>query len=231
MCDCSTENVTIHVPLNASSGATSSSPNTPSGAPSAVPSDTAKKSSNTGAIVGGVVGGVGGAALLALLGFLYWRRRHPRAASPEAGHVDLITPVPFTYAPPSGPPAMSEAAPLHGVGVGYGVGLGLPASKAQEAVASAGASGSRPTQSTLSAPRPSQSTPSASAYSSSSGAGSSRNLPAGAVVSPTASTDTGLSHSDVQGLRTEVENLRRVMQTLHETTYEPPPGYEPERDE
>lgn len=55
----------------------------------------------------------------------------------------------------------------------------------------------------------------------------------GAVVEPTASTDTGLLHLDVQGLRTEVENLRRVIQTLHETSFKPPPEYEPEtqRDE
>ncbi len=213
MCDHSIANVTIQVPLNGSSGSPSSSSGTPSGTPSSLPANTPKKSSNAGAIAGGVVGGLGGAALLALAAFLYRRRRHPRAVSPETGPVDLITqPVPFPYDPPSRPPAMSEAAPLHG----YGVGLGVPVSKAQEAAGAA---------------RPPQSTPSTSAYSSSSGAGSSRHLPVGAVVSPTSSADTGLSHTDVQGLRTEVENLRRVMQTLHEASFEPPPGYEPERDE
>ena len=48
------------------------------------------------------------------------------------------------------------------------------------------------------------------------------------TATTTISGPTVQFQSDVQGLRTEVENLRRVMQTLNEARYEPPPGYEPE---
>lgn len=47
--------------------------------------NTPRKSPNVGAIEGGVVGGLDGSALPALLGFLYWRKRHP-----QTGRVDLI---------------------------------------------------------------------------------------------------------------------------------------------
>ena len=57
-------------------------------------------------------------------------------------------------------------------------------------------------------------------------------LPAAEVataVSPMPVPETGaLFRSDVQGLRTEVENLMRMMQTLNEARFEPPPGYEAE---
>ncbi|KAF7794738.1 hypothetical protein EIP86_005876 [Pleurotus ostreatoroseus] len=200
--------------LNISESSSSSSPSTPGSTPSGTPGDSSatapKKSSNAGAIAGGIIGGVGGAALFGLIGFMYWRRRHNRSVSPETGNVDLITePEPFAYRPTPNPSAMTESS-LRRFEM-------VAAAKSREA-----------TSNTASETQP---TPSASAYTSTSAVTSSGNPSATEpTMSPTSSDVTALSHSDVQGLRTEVANLRRVMESLQEARYEPPPGYEPETE-
>ena len=66
---------------------------------------------------------------------------------------------------------------------------------------------------------------STSAYTSSTTPPSSRNPPTDELSEPR-STTSPLSPEEVEGLRTEVENLRRVMQAFQTERYEPPPGYD-----
>ncbi|KAF7794744.1 hypothetical protein EIP86_005882 [Pleurotus ostreatoroseus] len=168
-----------------------------------------KKSSHTGAIVGGVIGGLAGAALLGLVVWLYMRRRYRRPQMvPEAGNVDLLPrAAPFTDESPLGPALMTETPLRH---------FDFVSAKKREAtdVPPLNTSVSSPSESSgeiLSPVPPITGT--------------------GAPISWAASSDTPVSHSDVQGLRTEMENLRRAVQTLHETRFEPPPGYQPGDDD
>lgn len=189
-----------------------------------------------GPVVGAVVGGLVLVVVVAL-GVLLWRRRKRRQqaayydknyhveAQPfgTSGNVVSYTDLTLTGTPlrsdPEGITLIQSSAPqnttvynptLNPQDQSHPPGL---SSKAREAMM-----GARFTTN----PNPSGSVPSApstSAYSSS-GPGSSRDAPT-EVGSP----DTNLSQSDVQGLRMEVENLRRVMQEIQADRVEAPPSY------
>ncbi|KAJ3539402.1 hypothetical protein NM688_g6366 [Phlebia brevispora] len=186
-----------------------------SNSPQATPS---KKSDSVGAIVGGVVGGVGGAAVILLTGFGYYRkRRHAREqAEKDAG---LYTePAPFAY---ETTPSESRQDPSAING----------ASHSQPALAHPNAG-----EVILNAEGHPVSSPSASAsgLTDASASALASNLSASSEArldprSAASSVPTSLEALplDVQGLRREIQRLRQAMQSLREVQYEPPPGYEP----
>lgn len=184
----------MHEPASTS---TSAQANPSKTGPSFLPS---QKSSDVGAIVGGVVGGLGGAACLILVGFLFWRKRHPRTRSSEAG---LATqPSPFVDAPSHARPSdIMTQAPRRS----YGPGL-VSRKETERMLASRN----------ISSPDPS----------------SSANISVGGL-SPyqnpsAASSGPPVAHSDMQALVMEVENLRRVVQTIRDPGLDSPPEYRSE---
>ena len=186
-----------------------------------------QKTSIVGPVVGAVVGGLLFIALV-LAGVLFWRKRKRQQQNAPYYDKDYVEAQPFgtsgnvvsytdlTLTGGSQPRTDIESATV--------VRPGLPPSLRDEQEHSSGLSakareammGARFTTN----PTPSTTYPSPpasnSAYSSS-GAPSSREPP----------TEAGspLSHSDVQGLRMEVENLRRVMQEIQAERVEAPPSY------
>lgn len=159
--------------------------------------------SHTGAIVGGVVGGIAGLALVGLAVILF-RRRHSRGdinaieEEPETGIHAL--PDPFVYSSvPTDTTDTTEPQPAPVI-----------SEKARLYA-------QNPNGTTTNAP-----TASASAYSS-----SSTNPPS---LGPSSSYSPPLNSQDpivseVRGLRTEMENLRRAMQQMGGEGNEPPPTY------
>ncbi len=144
---------------------------------------------------------------------MFWRRsRSPKYDSPEKAEVprdETPRPFPFAYPSPQGTAEQTAS---------------LPVSQMQ-AVPVTSIVSAKMREYTRHANQYSQSTPS-SAYTSSTDPSSSRVPPT--VVSDSSQTGSGsspLSPQDVQGLRSEVENLRRVMESIQNERLEPPPSY------
>lgn len=183
------------------------------------------KKTNVGPIVGGVVGGVGGFLIFLGLGIFFWRRhKQTEHFDGEKGILGFgasdqtTTPIPYNYARRELPPLPpQETTPLATTSPSVSQAdlyTNMASSKAREAaIAAAQVMGHRPAQpsssfTALSDPPSSREPPSAPA--SSSGGGSAAQL----------------SPSEVQGLRNEVENLRRVMEQFQDgRLVEPPPEY------
>lgn len=184
--------------------ATSTSPAdepTTSATPGA-PNPASKNTSNTKSIVGGIVGGLGGAALLALGGFLLWRKLHPSTRNSEAGLPTQTVPFPYetsSYEPSQDPAtAMAHASSRS---------FGLISRKEIETLLGE------------------QSMPGLTAPSST------NLLSVGATSSqgPSATrSDPSTARSDLQDLRTELEGLRQMMRTLRDGGLESPPAYRSE---
>ncbi|KAI0341899.1 hypothetical protein BDW22DRAFT_1484797 [Trametopsis cervina] len=185
------------------------------------PAQTQTKKPNVGAIVGGVIAGIVGLGLILFLIFFFWRRS--RAA--QGDHVENaikpqdLTPQPFpyrtaAYEPPVGAAIQPDERPSPSNSRTRESGLPTspyPSLKAREAAGS-------------------RHTPAASSgYTSSTAPNSSTNPP----TSPPSSHSRGetsvsspISPREVIGLRVEVENLRRVMQSFQNDRLDPPPGYD-----
>lgn len=199
------KSVPIDVPSGLSSTNSSSGTSSTTGG-SDSPASTPKKSSNAGAIAGGVVGGVAAAALLGLIGFIYRRKRLQRRSVLVDGFSgrDLMPPPnPYVYErtfSPNHPSTTMTEGPLGK--------FNLISHKSREAMQDASL-------------RPA---PVSSVSGSSSGTTSSPDLSYDAA-SGTSPAEGVLA---VQGLRSEIQNLRRIVQTLNEARYEPPPEYHSE---
>lgn len=155
-----------------------------------------------GAIVGGVVGGVGGLALILLAVLFIWRwKRQTRERTTKEDHDDILgnleRPEPFPY-------ENSPFLPLQDVGSNS-------ASAQQTQPLSPKSTEHLQSQEQATLPFAPSSTASAKTVSTPSVG--------------TQSTAGLMSPADIIGLRTEVENLRRVMQVLHAERLEPPPEY------
>ncbi|EMD37588.1 hypothetical protein CERSUDRAFT_114227 [Gelatoporia subvermispora B] len=178
--------------------------------PSSTSITEATKSANVGAIVGGVVGGVAVIGF-AVIGILLWRRRL-RQMSDEGEKADhsVGSPEPFPYSTMASlPPSSSQPVDIPGPSThenpAYGQAVSIaPTSKMRELMLNHSEAQRRPN-------------PTSSAASGSTQPASSRE--------PPSSNSGGLSPSEVSELRTEVENLRRVMQEIQADRMEPPPGY------
>ena len=198
--------------------------------PAASETSSQKKKTNVGAIVGGVIAGVVGLGIIVFLGFFFWRRSRP-----EQGDIiekTVIQPndtipqafpynsAPYEQPPPASQPTIDAQSPLDSGELGSSPVLTYPSSKARLAALSA-------------MPR---STPpaSSSSYSTSDRTASSREPPSTssreplsrATSSRTQTTTSPISPREVQGLRMEVENLRRVMQSFQNDRFDPPPEYD-----
>lgn len=168
--------------------------------------------------MGGVVGGLGGAIILGLVGFMLWRRRHPRVELPVTDLADDLPapPSPFPYqwesAPLFSPTAMSETAVS-------GATLTAKQLETMHGVRSPGASVSAGSSATLYSP--------ASAFAADVRPAMSSSAEAGADA--VARNAVPVTNPDVQMLLTHVENLQRAVRDLEETGYGPaPPEYRSE---
>jgi len=170
---------------------------------------TTKSRVAVGAIVGGVVGGVACLALIVLAALFYRRRKRQALASSEKEDIlgEYQPPDPFPYE--SSPFSSTPNIPNIGVDQNSPHTPLVMSTKLREHMhAQEQATGYR-------APPSESSSSSSSAYASTAPS-SSRNPP---------STVDTLSPQEIIGLRTEVENLRRVMQELHADRMEAPPEY------
>jgi hypothetical protein len=179
----------------------------------------ASKKSNVGPIVGGVIGGVIGLGLLVFLAIFFWRRtrEEPGETSEKTVNApnDLI------------PHAFPYEGPREQLTEGLGAGpifddrpprasdsLSPPRSysiaKGRQAVSPIASDQALLTSSTTTYTN-----------TSSDPANSSRDSPSlhGGI------TANAISPAEVRGLREEVENLRRVMQTFQHDSFESPPEY------
>ncbi|EED84532.1 predicted protein [Postia placenta Mad-698-R] len=154
---------------------------------------------NVGAIAGGVVGGVFALGLI-LVAILLWRRRTRVVSRRDKDYV-IENPEPLAFPYESAPFVPSREAEPRGPTPPV-----MMSSKLREHLRG----------------QQHQSTPSSSAYSITA-PGSSREPPS---TLGTGSDVASLSPNEIIGLRTEVENLRRVMQELHADRLEAPPEYE-----
>jgi hypothetical protein len=182
------------------------------------PHNSAKKS-NVGSIVGGVIGGVIGLGLLVFLAVFFWRcTREPPGESFEKA---IKPPNDFV------PRAFPYEGPREQRPVGHDTGRtsddrpprtpdsilppqSYPLAKGRETVSPIASDQALLASSIL-------------AYNntSSSPENSSRDLPSLRIDT----TANAISPSEVRGLREEVENLRRVMQTFQHDGFESPPEY------
>ncbi|OCH91423.1 hypothetical protein OBBRIDRAFT_524174 [Obba rivulosa] len=202
-------NTTIAVPSSTTSGTNTSSP------ASTIP---AKKKTSIGAIIGGVVGGlcVIGVAVAAALMWMHRSRKltrtHEKAqdilAEPEPFIYNTVPQFPSSYSidnlqsvsVPSGPAQVVEASAFHS--------MHLP-SKVQERI--------------VYNPSTRHPTPAASAISGASRSPVTSN--GGSGYANSAGPGGSISTTDVQELRTQVENLQRVVQGIQLDNMEPPPVY------
>lgn len=192
------QNLTINVPTNLSS--TSTSPSTSSGISSGAPTDRPLYTPHKSSNAGAIAGGViGGVGGAAILCGLFFLSRCRR----HPHRVSIQTePVPFTHEISADLSSMTET-PTRRPGI-----IGV---KGHEAM--------------LERRNASELNP--STLASSSNVTTSGQTPfAAATTTPVA--DTTGSHPDAHNLRTEMENLVRLVQTLHEARFEPPPDYESE---
>jgi len=201
----SVHNTTIVVPPPSSSSPGSSS------------SLTAKSTSHAGAIAGGVVGGVVGLGLVAFAAIFFYRRRC-RAELNEKDDDHRVSIDSHTLPneiTPFVPQRAREALPVIEAEETSSHGAGTMSEKVREyldsrAIGPVGAYSSAST-----------STPSGVS-----------SAPASVVPPSSPGSSTQISPVELRGLRTEVENLRRVMQEIHaERLPEAPPEYEPAAEE
>ncbi|TCD59771.1 hypothetical protein EIP91_011516 [Steccherinum ochraceum] len=193
--------------------------------PPKAPAASSQKASITGPVVGGVVGGVGLIALVAAAFFL-WRRRQ-RNKSRLSMDMDMDQPS-AAYPPVTVyhlPRGRSSSEPLSPHLRDSSSDFLARSTTTSTAVSNTVARSSKAREAAREreiANRIPPSTPSASAYSNSntdsSGGGSSREP-------PTTIGGSTVSHTEVQGLRDEVENLRRAMQEIQAERVEAPPMY------
>jgi len=168
--------------------------------PLASESITTGKHVAVGAIIGGVIGGVGG--LLAMLFLWRWKRQaRARIGKENMNNMsrDPLGLEPFPY-------GNSPSLPLQDVAMN-------PESMRQTQISPRKAS-ERLRSLEQAHPQSAPSSPASASIESISSAGPPSRSPTG-VMSP----------NEIIGLRTEVENLRRVMQELHAERLEPPPEY------
>lgn len=166
-----------------------------------------KKSRHAGAVIAGVIGGLVAAAVLGFCGLILLRKRRRRIARAETAEF-VTEPVPF----PSGTTLFETS--FRGPSAGQKTQSGYRSSE--------GASGKAREAALVSQSAP-QTSASASAGNLADRENTGRSNGAGAIP-----PGAPLSETEVRGLRTEVENLRRVMQTMQEVRYGPPPGYQSE---
>ncbi|KAI0696707.1 hypothetical protein BC835DRAFT_1414100 [Cytidiella melzeri] len=209
-------------------------------------SSPAKKKSNAGAIAGGVIAAVVGMGLIVFLSIFFWRRSHannddtrekasiqPGDTRPEAFPYEFTPYEPSQVSQPATVPRLSiepPFVPLRGPLPDVPA-RSIPPEKGRQAPFPTTPRRTPPTSSSgytsasqpaSSAEPPSTAPPSTAPLStapSSTAPSSSR--------SPTSSTSP-ISPQEVLGLRIEVENLRRVMQTFQPDRFDPPPEYEGE---
>lgn len=178
---------------------------------------------NVGAIVGGVVGGVGGAALIVAAAFFWWRRRRARTSEVvyEKASVQesrIISPEAFPYNStanePAAPTTTDQTQSADTSEQQQPPAVPLMSTKLREHL--------RQLQ-----PQTPSGTGSAS---TSSGAQTQTSGSRYSVDPPTTVGTSPSARSELHGLRTEVENLRRYMEELHAHPMEAPPSYaeEPE---
>ncbi|PCH43427.1 DUF1793-domain-containing protein [Wolfiporia cocos MD-104 SS10] len=182
--------------------------------PPPTPSAATTKASHVGAIVGGVVGGIGGLACILLLGLFFWRRSHREGGTEKDGDPETHEADPFMYQPAPVIPAATITSSNTSLEQQPPVAM---STKMREYLAS-----QRRTR-TAPAPAPASNASeqaSASAYTST--------APASSQEPPTSpgSADAAMSSTEIIGLRTEVENLRRAMEELREERImDAPPEY------
>ena len=175
-----------------------------------------KSKSNVGAIVGGIIGGLAGLGLLVILGLYLRRRSRAEDDIAEKAEVDpaqtTFRPVPYEYTPYQPPSNGVQEVPATDVSSEPNQPSQPAPSKAREAAFPATPVRRTPPTST-------------SGFTTTSGAASSIEPPSTAPTSSRSGTSP-ISPQDVQGLRAEVENLRRVMQSFQNDRLDPPPLYE-----
>ncbi|KAI0088041.1 hypothetical protein BDY19DRAFT_1057674 [Irpex rosettiformis] len=185
-------------------------------------SSPSEKKTNVGAIVGGVIAGIVGLGILIFLVIFFWRRSReeqgdtiekaiiqPGDTVPEVFPYNSVTP--HEQLPQASQPTFSTQSPADSNELGSTpVGM-FPSSKARSRAL----------------PPTPRSTPpmSSSAYSTSDQTASSREPPSRATSSRSRAPTSPISSHEVQGLRVEVENLRRVMQSFQNDRFDPPPEY------
>lgn len=172
-----------------------------------------KSKTSIGAVVGAVVGVLLGLAVLFSLWFFFRRRSQSDVESIEKAGLNPERPslraVPYEYSREQALETLPQPEPIR---------ITIPepvfpmSSKARAAFPAT----------------PVRRTPAASAYTSSSGAASSIEPPVTDAGTSRSAVSVGspVSPEDVLGLRVEVANLRRVMQSLQEDRLDPPPLYE-----
>lgn len=195
------------------------------------PPTVAQKSSIVGPVVGGVVGGLGLIAL-AVLAFFFWRRRQRARASESTAKLYEIDEMETQFEPTPNPAIALYSLPAdHSTSRDH---LDPERRQSHDAylspvpMTSAGDSQPRLTKAQEAARHryqpsgytlaTSDTTSSAPHSNPASNSGSSGQEPP-SVVSP----------SEVQGLRTEVENLRRAMDEMQMERIEAPPSYTPQQ--
>ncbi len=180
-----------------------------------------KKKTNVGAIVGGVIAGIVGLGIIIFLAIFFWRRSREepgdtieKAVIEPADTVPAAFPYQSTpYEPPTEAfqPMRNAQMPVESGDIDLSPVRSYPSSKARLAAL----------------PSTPRRTPpaSSSAYSTSDQTASSREPPSRATSSRSRTTASPISPQEVQGLRVEVENLRRVMQSFQNDRLDPPPEY------
>jgi len=156
---------------------------------------------NVGAIAGGVIGGIAALGFAFLAMFLFWRRKRQSTARDQRLDADKmptygVEPAPFPY-----PYETSPSLPAQSIGTSSASTQQplIMSSKLREYLRSQERAAPAPESHEIMGP--------ASDRESSSNTGS-------------------LSPNEIVGLRTEMENLRRVVQELHSERLQAPPEYE-----
>lgn len=174
-----------------------------------------KKKTDVGPIVGGVIGSLGGAVLFTLVGLFFWRRARHTKADSERPAPTLIQRAftqhnrPITFAVPYEYPAAGAAPSTH-VPPSTSTSTSAPqlSEKARREARQYGQSVQK---------LPSSNEDPRLTVVSSDVEGTTSTSPTGALMSP-------VSPAEVRDLRTEVENLRRVVQNI-QVDAAPPPTY------